>query len=54
MSRCLFVTGKLAARSLKDTLEKTFPGGDYDISTLPISVAALMDTQFVSKHLLLL
>jgi dihydropteroate synthase-like protein len=51
MSCCLYVTGKLAARSLKDILEKTFPNDDYEISILPISVAALMDTRFVAKHL---
>jgi dihydropteroate synthase-like protein len=51
MPRYLFVTGKLAARSLGDTLEKLSPNLEYEISILPISVAALMDTEFVAKHL---
>jgi len=50
MPRYLFVTGKLAAQSLSDTL-KAMTGLDYDIAVLPISVAALMDTRFVTKHL---
>ena len=51
MARYLFVTGKLAAPSLRDTLEKMSPEFEYEISVLPISVAALMDTRFVAKHL---
>jgi dihydropteroate synthase-like protein len=51
MHRCLFVTGKLAAPSLRDTLEKLSADFEYEISILPISVAALMDTRFVAKHL---
>ncbi len=51
MARYLFVTGKLAARSLRDTLEKLPPDFDCEVSVLPISVAALMDTRFVAKHL---
>jgi dihydropteroate synthase-like protein len=51
MARYLFVTGKLAAQSLRDTLEKLPSGFDYEVSVLPISVAALMDTRFVAKHL---
>ncbi len=51
MPRYLFVTGKLAARALADTLKKVLQAGEYDISVLPISVAALMDTGYVAKHL---
>jgi dihydropteroate synthase-like protein len=49
MPRTLFITGKLAAPSLRATLEKL--SFEYEIAVLPISVAALMDTQFVAKHL---
>ena len=51
MPRYLFVTGKLAAQSLASTLEKMSPDFEYELAVLPISVAALMDTHFVAKHL---
>jgi dihydropteroate synthase-like protein len=51
MPRYLFVTGKLAAASLKETLDKLSPGFEYAIAILPISVAALMDAGFIAKHL---
>lgn len=51
MSRCLFVTGKLAAQSLHDILEGLGPGVEYECAVLPISVAALMDVRYVIKHL---
>ena len=51
MPRYLFVTGKLAAQSLTATLEKMSPDFEYELAVLPISVAALMDTHFVAKHL---
>ena len=51
MPRYLFVTGKLAAQSLTSTLEKMSPDFEYELAVLPISVAALMDTHFVAKHL---
>lgn len=51
MPRYLFVTGKLAAQSLTSTLEKMSPDFEYELAILPISVAALMDTHFVAKHL---
>ena len=51
MARYLFVTGKLAAQSLRGILEKLPSDLDYEVSVLPISVAALMDTRFVVKHL---
>ncbi len=50
MPRTLFVTGKLAAQSLRNCLEGV-AGLEYDLAILPISVAALMDTHFVTKHL---
>ena len=51
MSRYLFVTGKLAAEALHKSLEKMEPDFDYELAVLPISVAALSDTQFVAKNL---
>jgi len=51
MPRYLFVTGKLAAQSLKDLLTKMSPDFEYEIAVHPISVAALMDTNFIAKHL---
>ncbi|MGD0919554.1 MAG: DUF6513 domain-containing protein [Thermodesulfobacteriota bacterium] len=51
MSRYLFVTGKLAARALEGTLAKMSPDLNGEIAVLPISVAALMNTHFVSKKL---
>ncbi len=51
MPRYLFVTGKLAAQALADTLAKMSPDFEYDIAVMPASVAALMDTRFVAKRL---
>ena len=51
MSRYLFVTGKLAAQSLQDTAARLPADFEYEIAVLPITVAALMDTRFVAKHL---
>ncbi|MGE5221118.1 MAG: DUF6513 domain-containing protein [Omnitrophica WOR_2 bacterium] len=51
MSRYLFVTGKLAAQSLQDTAARLPEEFEYEIAVLPITVAALMDTRFVAKHL---
>lgn len=48
--RHLFVTGKLASRSLRDTLKKMSPDVECEILVLPISVAALMTTEFVARH----
>jgi dihydropteroate synthase-like protein len=50
MSHYLFVTGKLAAPALADTLEKMSPEFEYEIAVLNISVAALMDTRFVARQ----
>ena len=51
MPRFLYVTGKLAAQSLRGILDGMLPGFEYELATLPISVAALMDTHFVARHL---
>jgi dihydropteroate synthase-like protein len=50
MSRYLFITGKLAAKSLCNTLD-SIPNLKYKLATLPISVAALMNTRFIAKHI---
>jgi len=50
MPRYLLVTGRLAAESLRHCLE-SIPGAEYEVAVLPISVAALMTTQFVANHL---
>jgi dihydropteroate synthase-like protein len=47
----LFVTGRLAAKALNSTLEKMEPEFDYKVEVLNISVAALMNTQWISNHL---
>jgi len=47
----LFVTGKLAADALRDTLEGMEPGFDYRIEELPLSVAALMHAGWIARHL---
>jgi dihydropteroate synthase-like protein len=51
MPRYLFVTGRLAARSLTDMLKRISPAIEYELAVLPISVAALMDTRFIAEHL---
>jgi hypothetical protein len=51
MPRYLFVTGQLAAPSLRNTVERISPNLEYGIAVLPISVAGLMDVHFISKHL---
>ncbi len=51
MPRYLFVTGRLAAKALGDVLERMAPEWEYEITVLPISVAALMDTRFIARHL---
>jgi dihydropteroate synthase-like protein len=50
MFRHLFITGKLAAPSLRNTLNG-IPDLEFEIAVLPISVAALMNTRFIAKHL---
>ncbi|MGD2177597.1 MAG: DUF6513 domain-containing protein [Anaerolineae bacterium] len=51
MADYLFVTGKLAADALEDTLEAMEPDFDYRIAQLGISVAALMDARWIARHL---
>jgi dihydropteroate synthase-like protein len=46
----LFITGKLAAQSLRNTLDG-IPNLKYELATLPISVAALMNAGFIAKHI---
>ena len=47
----LFVTGKLAADALIPTIKKMEPDFTYEVAVLNISVAALMDTQWIARHL---
>ncbi|AWM39322.1 Pterin binding enzyme [Gemmata obscuriglobus] len=51
--RVLFITGKLAEPSLRRTLAELAPRGGFEphIAVLPITVAALMTTNWVSRHL---
>jgi dihydropteroate synthase len=49
--KVLFVTGKLAAPLLRDTLARMPAGFDYDVAVLGISVAALMTTDWVARFL---
>lgn len=51
MPEYLFVTGKLAADALHDTLEAMEPDFEYEIEVLGISVAALMDAGWIARHL---
>ena len=51
MPHYLFVTGRLAADALDDTLAGMEPDFAYDVAVLPISVAALMTPSFIAKHL---
>jgi dihydropteroate synthase-like protein len=51
--RLLFVTGKLAEPALRRLLAELAPraGFDYDVAVLPITVAALATTAWISRHL---
>ncbi len=49
--KVLFVTGKLADRALRETLESMRPDFEYDVATLRISVAALLTTPFILRAL---
>jgi len=49
--KILFVTGKLAAPLLRDTLERMQAQFEYDVAVLGISVAALMTTDWVARFL---
>ncbi len=47
----LFVTGKLAADALNVVLDKMDLEVMYDVAILNISVAALMDTRWIARHI---
>ena len=49
--KILFVTGKLAAPLLRDTLEGMGAEFDHEVAVLGISVAALMTTDWVARFL---
>ena len=51
--RFLFVTGKLAEPALRRALADLAPsvGFTADVAVLPISVAALMTTDWIARHL---
>ena len=50
-SRVLFVTGKLAEPALRSTLASMKAPFAADVAMLPITVAALMTTEWIAKHL---
>lgn len=50
-SRVLFVTGKLAEPALRGTLASMTAPFASDVAMLPITVAALMTTEWIAKHL---
>ena len=47
--RLLFVTGKLAAPALRDTLGRADLPFDYDVAVMKITVAALMTTDWIAR-----
>ena len=47
--RLLFVTGKLAAPALRDTLGRADLPFDYDVAVMKITVAALMTTDWIAE-----
>ena len=49
--RLLFVTGKLAAPALRDTLGRAELPFDYDVAVMKITVAALMTTEWIARRL---
>jgi dihydropteroate synthase-like protein len=49
--RLLFVTGKLAAPALRDTLDRAELPFDYEIAVMKITVAALMTTEWIARRL---
>ena len=51
MAKTLLVTGKLAAPALRATLEAMAPPFPYEVLVMRISVAALMTTPWIAKHL---
>lgn len=51
MTHVLFVTGKLAAPLLEDTLAQARPSFVYDIAVMKITVAALMTPEWIARFL---
>src|ERR671915_198642 len=49
--RLLFVTGKLAAPALRDTLDRAELPFDYEIAVMKITVAALMTADWIARFL---
>src|ERR687896_2432799 len=49
--RYLFVTGKLAAPALRETLRRAELPFDYDIAVMKITVAALMTPDWIARRL---
>lgn len=49
--KILFVTGKLAANALTETLAGMRADFEYEVATLRITVAALMTTAFIQRNL---
>jgi len=49
--RVLFITGKLAERALKETLDGMPAEFEYEVAALKITVAALMTTPFILRSL---
>jgi dihydropteroate synthase-like protein len=49
--RLLFVTGRLAAVALRDTLGRVDLPFDYDVAVMKITVAALMTTDWIARRL---
>jgi dihydropteroate synthase-like protein len=50
-SQWLFVTGKLAEASLRQTLAELKASFAYSVAVLPITVAALATTEWIARHL---
>src|SRR5215204_368608 len=49
--RFLFVTGKLAAPALRETLDRAGLPFDYDVAVMKITVAALMTPDWIARRL---
>lgn len=49
--KVLFVTGKLAAPLLRDTLDRARPDFAYDVAVMKITVAALMTPEWIARFL---
>lgn len=49
--KVLFVTGKLAERSLRETLRRMEPDFPYEVAVMKITVAALMTPEWIARFL---